>query len=104
MSNFPTSVFSRLGNLSATSTDPQPKVTVQAVLPSKRPSTLTTTFQNDDSDDEIDYTTHSVLRPPRTPQTVKVKPVKPVKPVKRTVGVVSKDANASKSVFARLGP
>ncbi|KAK3754564.1 hypothetical protein QZH41_017000 [Actinostola sp. cb2023] len=102
----PTSVFSRLGNLSENTTT-QPKVTVQAVLPCKRPQNMTSGISDEeDCDEGIDYTTHSVLRPPRQKQTVKVKPVKPVKPVKRTVGVVSqnKEVNSSKSVFSRLGP
>lgn len=94
------SVFSRLGNTMSEEAAMQQKVTVQAVLPSMRPTAIS---DDDDDSDGIDYTTHSVLRPPRSKQTVKVKPVKPVKPVKRTVGVVSKDLSG-KSVFSRLGP
>lgn len=86
------------------------KVTIQPVLPSKRPQIIAVSSVSDDEDnleDAIDYTTHSVLRPPpKKKQTVKVKPVKTVKPVKRTVGVVSQisDISTTKSVFSRLGP
>ncbi|XP_031564183.1 uncharacterized protein C19orf47 homolog [Actinia tenebrosa] len=102
----PKSVFSRLGGIAPTSSTQ--KVTIQPVLPSKRQQVIDVSSLSDDDNnqyEEIDYTTHSVLRPPpKKKQTVKVKPVKTVKPVKRTVGVVSQISDTTKSVFSRLGP
>lgn len=106
--DLPKSVFSRLGDMASTSSTQ--KVTLQPVVPSKWPQTIvlsSTSDDEDNQDEEIDYTTHSVLRPPpKKKQTAKVKPVKTVKPVKRTVGVVSQisDISSTKSVFSRLGP
>lgn len=87
------SVFSRLGGLAsppATAT-----ATVQAVNPRIRPPS------SDDYPEDIDYTSHSVLKPVKR-KGVPAKPVKPVKPVKRSTGLTS-DEDAGKSVFARLG-
>lgn len=87
------SVFSRLGGLA--SPPAAATATVQAVNPRIRlPS-------SDDEPEDIDYTSHSVLKPVKR-KGVPAKPVKPVKPVKRSTGLNS-DVDAGKSVFARLG-
>lgn len=87
------SVFSRLGGLA--SSPAAATSTVQAVNPRIRlPS-------SDDEPEDIDYTSHSVLKPVKR-KGVPAKPVKPVKPVKRSTGLNS-DVDAGKSVFARLG-
>lgn len=83
-------MFSRLGGLATT---PEP-TTVQAVNPTvKIPS-------SDKHPGEIDYTSHSVLKPVKR-KGEPAKPVKPVKPVKRSTGLMS-DGD-EKSVFSRLG-
>lgn len=84
------SVFSRLGGLATT---PEP-TTVQAVNPRIKISS------SDKHPGEIDYTSHSVLKPVKRKGEPE-KPVKPVKPVKRSTGLMS-DGD-EKSVFARLG-
>ncbi|XP_001638888.2 uncharacterized protein C19orf47 isoform X1 [Nematostella vectensis] len=95
------SVFSRLGGISA----PQGKQQVSiAPLPTRNLQPFFTSADDDDNEDGIDYSSHSVLRPVREKEPVKVKPVKQVQPVKRSVGLVSSNDESGRSVFTRLGP